>query len=58
VPDRQEVAGILPPMFSKILVANCGDNAEGVAAKADFASAKSAAAKPHGSRSERDRAGT
>ena len=38
-------------MFKKILIANRGDSAIGVAAKADFASAKSAAAKMHRTRS-------
>jgi acetyl/propionyl-CoA carboxylase alpha subunit len=32
-------------MFKKILIANRGDNAAGVAAQSDFAPAKSAAAK-------------
>jgi hypothetical protein len=37
-------------MFKKILIANRGDNAAGVAAKGDFAHAKSAAATTPGSR--------
>lgn len=40
-------------MFKKTLIANRGDNAEGVAAKGDFANAKSAVAKLPSSRSER-----
>jgi hypothetical protein len=40
-------------MFKKILIANRGDNAAGVAAKGDFAPAKSAVAKSLCSRSER-----
>ena len=39
--------------FSKVPVANRGDNAEGVAAQGDFARAKSAAAKSRGTRSVR-----
>jgi hypothetical protein len=39
-------------MFKKILIANRGDNAAGVAAKGDFAHAKSAGAKSRCSRSE------
>ena len=39
-------------MFKKILIANRGDNAAGVAAEGDFAKAKSAAAKLLCSRSE------
>ena len=38
-------------MFKKILIANRGDSANGAAAKADFAPAKSAAAKTHRTRS-------
>jgi len=40
-------------MFRKVLIANRGDNAAGVAAKGDFAVAKSAVAKAHGMRSMR-----
>jgi hypothetical protein len=40
-------------MFEKILIANRGDNAAGVAAQADFAPAKSAAATSRGMRSMR-----
>jgi len=40
-------------MFKKILIANRGDNAAGVAAQGDFAPAKSAAAKSHRTRSVR-----
>ncbi|HEX6018400.1 MAG TPA: hypothetical protein VFZ28_09895 [Burkholderiaceae bacterium] len=40
-------------MFTKILIANRGDNTAGVAAEGDFARAKSAAAKAHGMRSMR-----
>jgi hypothetical protein len=44
-------------MFKKILIANRGDNAAGVAAQGDFAPAKSAGAKPRSGRSpRRDRA--
>jgi hypothetical protein len=40
-------------VFKKILIANRGDNAAGVAAQGDFAHAKSAAAKLRGARSAR-----
>jgi hypothetical protein len=40
-------------MFDTVLIANRGDSAEGAAAKGDFASAKSAGAKPRGTRSVR-----
>jgi hypothetical protein len=40
-------------VFKKILIANRGDNAAGVAAKADFAPAKSAVARTRGTRSVR-----
>jgi hypothetical protein len=38
-------------VFKKILIANRGDNAGGVAAQGDFAHAKSAAATSHSTRS-------
>jgi hypothetical protein len=40
-------------MFNKILIANRGDSAIGAAAKGDFATAKSAAAKMPSTRSVR-----
>jgi hypothetical protein len=40
-------------MFDSVLIANRGDNAEGVAAEGDFAQAKSAVAKSRGTRSVR-----
>jgi len=39
--------------FGKVLIANRGDNAAGVAAQGDFAPAKSAAAKSRGTRGVR-----
>jgi hypothetical protein len=38
-------------VFKKILIATRGENAAGVSAKGDFASAKLAAARMHGTRS-------